>query len=401
MIRNSEHKSIWKFCISLLKSTCSKKPEINNKLLESIFVVIEKERLSGHTIDSQRVLKSGVEVLMELSLYKDPFEALLIEKTKSFYIKKSIEQINKGNIKEYIAYIQAKFRDEHERLIAYLDPSTSPQIQSTLEETLIKNHVKTLIGEGFISLAEDNATTELKTLYELLKSIKAINDLKKSWSDYLRKKGLSLLQAKKNSEEIVEDLITFKQTTDCILLTSFESDTDFKLSLKTSFENVLNSNANRSAEYVARYLDMYLNTDAFKIVKKKSDEEIKSIIDRCMPLFRLIVNKDIFEAFYLRRLAKRLLFYKTVSSECEKYLLDKLKAECGSNYTRKAEAMFQDMEIAQEFTEKFEKYTEAHPVSKPDFQFSAIVLTFGAWPFEAFIPIPLPKEVLSNHHIDC
>eukprot|EP00826_Nyctotherus_ovalis_P051143 TRINITY_DN6378_c0_g2_i1.p1 TRINITY_DN6378_c0_g2~~TRINITY_DN6378_c0_g2_i1.p1 ORF type:complete len:612 (+),score=219.02 TRINITY_DN6378_c0_g2_i1:589-2424(+) len=393
MIRSTEHKSIWKFCISLLKAVCNNKPAIINKILESILAVIEKERLNGATAESRRVLKSGIEMLMESSFYKKPFEDMLIDSTRAFYAKESTAQIAKGSIKNYIAYMQAKFGDEHERLAGYLDLSTGPRVQTVLEEVLIKKHIEVLIGSGFVSLAEEQAIAELKALYESLKSIGAIDDLKKSWTDYLHKKGLVLFQAEKTSEEIVEDLIAFKQSMDTVLASSFESEKNFKLSLKNSFEDVLNSNANRSAEYVAKYLDMYLNTDALKIVKKRSDEEIKGVVDHCMPLFKLILNKDIFEAFYLRRLSKRLLFNKTVSSECEKYLLDKLREECGPNYTRKAEAMFQDMEVTQEFARGFERFMEDNMTDKLDFQFSAAVLTFGAWPFEAFIPIPLPREI--------
>ncbi len=183
---------------------------------------------------------------------------------------------------------------------------------------------------------------------------------------------------------------------DTVLEHSFESDQAYKLTSKNSFEDFLNANANRSAEYVAKYLDMYLNSDALKKIKKKTDEEIKGVIDSCMPLFKFILNKDIFEAFYLRRLCKRLLFHKLVSSECEKYLLDKLREECGMNYTRKAEAMFQDIEVTEELAKGFTKYVEdsGKPVSA--IQFSASVLTLGSWPFEAFVPLPLPKQVFDS-----
>ena len=46
-------------------------------------------------------------------------------------------------------------------------------------------------------------------------------------------------------------------------------------------------------------------------------------------IFRFIHGKDVFEAFYKRDLAKRLLVGKSASVDSEKSMLSKLKAECG------------------------------------------------------------------------
>jgi hypothetical protein len=397
MIKKIKHKSIWKFSMFLLGLACGEKPGIVNKLLGALLMMVEKERRVGVTEKSQKVLKSAVEILMELEQYKNPFENLFTEQTQSFYAEESRKEIEKNDIKGYMTYVNAKVKEEHDRLLAYLDLSTDPLLHSILENTLIKTHIPTLIGPGFTTLIEENATNELKTLYEALKKVGEVDLLKRSWSEFLHKKGAAMLKVDKKSEEKIEDLIAFKQSMDNVLAVSFEADQNFKLSLKNSFEDFLNYNANRSAEYVAKYFDMYLNSDALKKVKKKSDEEIISTIDKCMPLFKFILNKDIFEAFYLRRLCKRLLFNKLVSTECERYLLDKLREECGVNYTRKAEAMFQDMEMTQELTKGFDTFL-TDKTFPTDIQFSAFVLTLGSWPFENFVPITLPTKVIFISH---
>jgi hypothetical protein len=45
---------------------------------------------------------------------------------------------------------------------------------------------------------------------------------------------------------------------------------------------------------------------------------------------RFIHGKDVFEAFYKKDLAKRLLVGKSASVDSEKSMLSKLKAECGA-----------------------------------------------------------------------
>ncbi len=56
-------------------------------------------------------------------------------------------------------------------------------------------------------------------------------------------------------------------------------------------------------------------------------------------------KKDVFEAFYKKDLAKRLLLSRSVSPEWEQLMIKNLKNECGSVYTTKMEGMFKGFEI--------------------------------------------------------
>lgn len=53
-----------------------------------------------------------------------------------------------------------------------------------------------------------------------------------------------------------------------------------------------------------------------------------------------------FEAFYKKDLAKRLLLGKSASIDAEKSMISKLKTECGSQFTNKLEGMFKDIELS-------------------------------------------------------
>lgn len=52
-----------------------------------------------------------------------------------------------------------------------------------------------------------------------------------------------------------------------------------------------------------------------------------------------------FEAFYKKDFAKRLLMDKSSSIDVEKSMIAKLKAECGAQYTSKLEGMFKDEQV--------------------------------------------------------
>lgn len=74
-----------------------------------------------------------------------------------------------------------------------------------------------------------------------------------------------------------------------------------------------------------------------------------------MVLFRFIHGKDVFEAFYKKDLAKRLLVGKSASVDAEKSMLSKLKQECGGVFTLKLEGMFKDMELSKDIMNAFDQ----------------------------------------------
>lgn len=72
-----------------------------------------------------------------------------------------------------------------------------------------------------------------------------------------------------------------------------------------------------------------------------------------------VQGKDVFEAFYKKDLAKRLLLGRSVSSDAEKCMITKLKAECGSQFTNKLEGMFNDMELSHDIVSAFQRSVRA------------------------------------------
>lgn len=60
-------------------------------------------------------------------------------------------------------------------------------------------------------------------------------------------------------------------------------------------------------------------------VFQMSEQEIETILDKTMVLFRYLLEKDVFERYYKAHLAKRLLLNKSVSDDSEKNMISKLK----------------------------------------------------------------------------
>lgn len=51
-----------------------------------------------------------------------------------------------------------------------------------------------------------------------------------------------------------------------------------------------------------------------------SDDEVEAVLDRVLTLFRHLNSKDVFEAFYRKLLAKRLLLGKSASADLERFV---------------------------------------------------------------------------------
>lgn len=64
---------------------------------------------------------------------------------------------------------------------------------------------------------------------------------------------------------------------------------------------------------------------SFLSIRQMTEQEIETILDKTMVLFRYLLEKDVFERYYKSHLAKRLLLNKSVSDDSEKNMISKLK----------------------------------------------------------------------------
>ena len=114
-----------------------------------------------------------------------------------------------------------------------------------------------------------------------------------------------------------------------MLKSAFRSQDSFRAAYRGSFESFLNAGtptgnsvSNKVPELLAKYFDKKLR-GADRTV---SDSEMEVNLDKCLQLFFYINSKDVFEGFYRKYLARRLLLGKSSSADMEKSIIAKLKA---------------------------------------------------------------------------
>ena len=151
-----------------------------------------------------------------------------------------------------------------------------------------------------------------------------------------------------------------------------EKDTAIDMTIKMAFEKVVNVN-NRTAKSLVFYLDEMLKKD-FKNIQ---EAELTERLDKVINIFRYLLDKDVFEGFYVSSFAKRLLEQKQICEEAETALVLKLKEECGCQFTQRLEVMFKDMKMSEELCTEFRSSVTSDSL---EIDFSVKVLTQGHWP---------------------
>jgi len=179
-----------------------------------------------------------------------------------------------------------------------------------------------------------------------------------------------------------------KDKYDNIINVSFSNDKSFLNALNSSFEHFINLN-NRSPEFISLFVDDKLR----KGVKEANEEDLETVLDKVMMLFRYLQEKDLFEKYYKQHLAKRLLSGKNASDDSERSMLVKLKTECGYQFTSKLEGMFNDLKTSEDTTQGFYASTSSELLADAP-TISVQILTTGSWPTQTCNTCNLPPEIV-------
>ena len=67
--------------------------------------------------------------------------------------------------------------------------------------------------------------------------------------------------------------------------------------------------------------------------EKLSDDETEVQLEKVVKLLAYISDKDLFSSFYQKKLSRRLLNDMSASDELERFILGRLKQQCGSQFT--------------------------------------------------------------------
>jgi cullin 3 len=382
---------VYELGLSIFKNIVILNADINNKIKNWILDNIKNDRNLLMMSTEKFLIKSVISMLAEANnrdknIYVNTFEIPFLEESKIFYTHEAQAWISTDSCSEYLKKVERRLKEEKERVESIMELRTEPLILKIIDECFIKTYSKVLVNmenSGCAKMMENSQLEDLKRMYQLFSRVpECLKEISSCVSKCIETEGFQIISTsehRKNSTQLMNDLLKLREKFDTILNVSFDKDFTIQTTMKLSFENCINKNTKTSIA-LTLYTDFLLK----KGIKGMDENTIDHTFDQIVLLFRYINAKDVFESFYKLYLGRRLLNSQSLSDDAEKLMIKKLKIECGSHYTSKMEGMLIDMSLSKDSVKEY------IPTVDSNIEFK--VLTAAFWPQDQIAPIILPGD---------
>ncbi|KAL2137022.1 hypothetical protein VTI74DRAFT_10498 [Chaetomium olivicolor] len=403
------------------------RPFIIFDLVNAVMLDLINMERDGDIIDRNllRKITSMLEDLYETDdelenakLYLTVFEPQFLSASRAFYRAECQKLLREGDASAWLRHTQRRLREEQQRCETSLSLLTTDNIAKVVEDELVVaklNEFLAMEGSGMKSMIDNDRYEDLSILYQLISRVdKTKNALKTLLQSRVMELGLEIEQALKSTdfsapapsavegEDVVEtgdkakaaplnaaaqqtaaaikwvdDVLQLKEKFDNISKKCFEDDLVLTSAVTKSFSEFINM-FSRSSEFVSLFIDDSLKRG----LKGKSDEDAEVVLQKAIVLVRYLVDRDMFERYYQKHLARRLLHAKS-EMHTEKELVRRMKNEMGHHFTAKFEGMFKDMELSKDLTESYRDHVRnLGDVDTKNIDLGIHVLTTNNWPPE-------------------
>jgi len=384
IIKDQHRVSLWEVGLSMFRKFLIMVPDVEGRVIDGFLQLISSER-AGESVNHS-VCGTLVRMLVALQLYEHKFQPRFLEESRNFYRNESNRLLDQMLVPAYMVFVESKLQEEKQRIVRYLDSGSRSALIKCCEEELISAHTPVLLSKGFDSIVGDWRVEDASRMYSLFSRVSALPAMKSALVSFVKHTGSTIVQNQAEEKEMVPNLLKLRRNVDSLLSSAMEGNTEFERGVLDAFEFFINSRENRPAELIARFIDMQMRSGT-----GITESDIEATLKEVVGLFRLLTAKDIFEAFYKKDLAKRLLLGKSASNDLERMMLSKLKAECGSNFTNKLEGMFKDIGISKEHMRAFH---ESPQYRASQIDMNVFVLTTGFWPaYPVVTSLKIPDQI--------
>lgn len=371
--------------------------QVSSKVMDAVLKLVEKQR-NGETIEHSQI-KQVVDSFVSLGLdeadpskstldvYRFHFERPFLAATNEFYQAESKQFVAENSVVEYMKKAEMRLAEEEERVRMYLHQDIAVPLKKQCNVALIADH-SALLREEFQVLLDTDREEDMARMYNLLSRIPdGLDPLRTRFETHVRKAGLAAVQKVQSSEGdklepkvYVDALLEVHSQYQVLVKKAFNDEAEFSRSLDNACREFVNRNevcksSSKSPELLAKYTDVLLRKSSTSI----EEADLERMLSQIMIVFRYIEDKDVFQKFYSRMLARRLVHSNSSSDDAETSMISKLKEACGFEYTNKLQRMFQDMQISKDLNKDFaEHLSSVGSPSGVDSTFS--ILGTGFWP---------------------
>jgi cullin 1 len=371
--------------------------QVSSKVMDAVLKLVEKQR-NGETIEHNQIkqvvdsfvslgLDDGDSSKTNLDVYRFHFERPFLEATKTFYQKESQQFVADNSVVEYMKKAEARLEEEEERVKTYLHPDIAIALKKACNQVLIADH-SNLLRDEFQVLLDNDREEDMARMYSLLSRIPdGLDPLRTKFETHVRNAGLAAVakvasDAEKLEPKVyVDALLEIHSQYQGLVKRAFKDEPEFTRSLDNACREFVNRNevcksgSNKSPELLAKYTDVLLRKSS---TTGAEDTDLEGTLVQIMTVFKYIEDKDVFQKFYSRMLARRLVHSNSSSDDAETSMISKLKEACGFEYTNKLQRMFQDMQISKDLNAGFREHIATLGTKGLDSSYS--VLGTGFWP---------------------
>jgi cullin 1 len=297
--------------------------------------------------------------------------------------------------------------EEGNRVKMYLHQDISVPLMKTCERVLIQEHAP-LLREEFQILLDNDRQADLQRMYNLLSRIpEGLDPLRTRFEAHVRRAGSSAVDkiADESGDSLepkvyVDALLEVHTQYQSLVNTAFKGEAEFVRSLDNACREFVNRNkvckasSTKSPELLAKYADSLLRKSA----KSAEETDLENKLTAIMTVFKYVEDKDVFQKFYSKMLAKRLVNFTSASDDAETSMIGKLKEACGFEYTNKLQRMFQDMQISKDLNDSYKTWLDEHPDKSSDVDFTCQVLGTSFWPLTPpSTPFNIPEVIVKTY----
>ncbi|KAL6719938.1 ubiquitin ligase (cullin) of SCF [Lecanora helva] len=394
--------------------------KVNKNVMAAVLKMVEKQR-NGETIEQSQI-KSVVDSFVSLGLdetdstkstldvYRFHFERPFIDATTRYYENESNQFVAENSVVEYMKKAETRLDEEKARVGLYLHQDIMTPLMKACLGVLVTGH-SGLLRDEFQVLLDTDRQDDLARMYRLLaRIIDGLEPLRTRFEAHVRKSGLAAVEKVATEGEnmepktYVDALLEVHTQYQKLVDDAFGGESEFVRSLDNACKEFVNRNkvckmgSTRSPELLAKYTDALLKKSA----KSAEEADLEASLIQIMTVFKYIEDKDVFQKFYSRMLAKRLVHSSSASEDAETSMIGKLKEACGFEYTNKLQRMFQDIQISADLNSSYKDFNAkalSDDERKARVDASYHILGTGFWPLTPpqtnFIP---PPDVVSTYN---
>uniref|UniRef100_A0A8C1WM91 Cullin 2 n=1 Tax=Cyprinus carpio TaxID=7962 RepID=A0A8C1WM91_CYPCA len=274
-----------------------------------------------------------------LKFYQEVFEGPFLTKTGEYYKQEASNLLQESNCSQYMEKVLGRLKDEEVRCRKYLHPSSYAKVIHECQQRMVADHLQFLHGECQ-NIIRQEKRDDMANMYTLLRAVSSgLPHMIQELQVHIHDEGLratSNLSQENMPTQFVESVLEVHSKFVQLINTVLNGDQHFMSAL----------------DKLAKYCDNLLKKSAKGMTENEVEDKLTSFIT----VFKYIDDKDVFQKFYARMLAKRLIHGLSLSMDSEEAMINKLKQACGYEFTSKLHRMYTDMSVSTDLNNKFNNF---------------------------------------------